>query len=122
MKTTPRGIGLNLAFKLYLLLVILVAPTLLIYYIYYFRTIENLHDQEIADLGQLLTYRVEDWFAAAVERERNAISEEDRIKGFQEDRAVLKRELERIVRRFPGVEGMAVFRMRENNELDGIAF
>jgi hypothetical protein len=64
MKTPPRGIGLNLAFKLYVLLVILVGPTFLIYYIYYFRTISGLHDKEVSDLAQLLTYRVEDWLAS----------------------------------------------------------
>lgn len=121
MKQTPRGIGLNLAFKLYLLLVILVGPTLLIYYKYYLRTIEVLHEQEVSDLTQLLTHRVEDWLVSAEEREKAAVSEEDRARKAEEDQAILQREVERIVQRYPGVESMAVFRLR-GTELEGVAW
>lgn len=111
LRRTPRGIGLNLAIKLYLLLVSIVGPTLLIYYILNFRTIESLHQQEIRDLTQLLTYRMEDWVASA------------QTGGFltEAEREDLAQELQRIVRVYTAVESMAVFSL-VGPELEGVAW
>ena len=88
IKRTPRTIGLNLAFKLYVLLVMMVGPTLLIYYIYYFRMINDLHEREIGELVQLLTYRAEDWIVITRDRERTAATELERRRRADEDRGV----------------------------------
>jgi len=110
VKKTPRGIGLNLAFKLYLLLLTIVGPTLLIYYIFNLRTIEALHEREIGDLVRLLSNRMEDWVASTPPSRRRS----DEIRG------ALARELQGIVDRYPGVESLAVF-VFVATELDGIA-
>ncbi len=109
MRKTPRGIGLNLAFKLYLLLVMMVAPTILIYYIYNFRTIEALHEREVGDLTDLFKFRMEDWLS------------QEWPPLFQEEKDALARELDGIVARYPGVESLAVFTFR-GPELDGVAW
>ena len=114
MKKTPPGIGLNLAFKLYILLVMMVGPTLLIYYIYNFRSINDLHEREVGDLILLLRNRTEDWIEMTQER---ALTDEELGKHKQS----LQRELERIVARYPGVESVAVFEL-SGADLDGIAW
>jgi len=103
VKITPRGIGLNLAFKLYLVLVMVVGPTLLIYYIYNFRTIEALHEREVDDLVQILTFRMEDW----LKQTRNSL-----LLRQEEQEAELGRDLMAIIERYPGVEGMAVYGLK----------
>jgi two-component system, NtrC family, sensor kinase len=113
VKKTPRGIGLNLAFKLYILLVMMVGPTLLIYYIYNFKTVNDLHEREVSDLIQLLSYRCEDWIALT---QAKPLTEDD----LQKLKDNLRRDVERIVARYPGVEAMAVFQLR-GGDLEGIA-
>ncbi|HEU4338859.1 MAG TPA: ATP-binding protein [Planctomycetota bacterium] len=113
MKKTPRGIGLNLAFKLYILLVMIVGPTLLIYYIHTFRTIDDLHEREVGDLVQLLTNRCEDWIVMTQER---PLTDEELL-ALKDN---LGRDVERIVTRYPGVESMSVFQLGVT-DLEGIA-
>jgi signal transduction histidine kinase len=111
MKATPRGIGLNLAIRLYLLLVAIVGPSLFIYYLHNFRTIGALHEREVEDLSFLLTVRMEDWldssgpFGDLVARER----------------ATLERELVRIVEQSPGIEGLAIFDVSPTGALEFVA-
>jgi hypothetical protein len=101
MRITPRGIGLNLAFKLYLVLIMVVGPSLLIYYIYNFRTIDALHEREVGDLVQLLSFRMEDW----LKQTENSLF----LRAEEEE---LARDLKTITERYPGVEGIVVFGLR----------
>jgi len=100
MRKTPRGIGLNLAFRLYLVLIAIVGPAMLIYYIFNQRTIENLHEREVGDLIQTITRRMEDWLVTAGDPP---------LIGDRETET-LAREMGRIVDQSNGaVEGIAVF-------------
>src|SRR6266850_677259 len=98
MRKTPRGIGLNLALRLYLVLIAIVGPAMLIYYKFNQRTIENLHGREVGDLIQMITRRMEDWLVSAGDPP---------VIGDQE-RENLAREMGRIVDQSNGaVEGIA---------------
>ena len=114
MKKTPPGIGLNLAFKLYILLVMMVGPTLLIYYIHNLKTINDLHEREVGDLILLLRNRTEDWIEMTQERAYTA----EELGKHKEN---LQREMERIVVRYPGVESIAVFEL-SGTDLEGVAW
>ncbi|HEY3225504.1 MAG TPA: ATP-binding protein [Planctomycetota bacterium] len=108
MRKTPRGIGLNLAFRLYLVLIAIVGPAMLIYYIFNQRTIENLHGREVGDLIQTITRRMEDWLVS---------TGEPPLIGDRE-RESLAREMGRIVDQTNGaVEGIALF-VVSGRELD----
>ncbi len=60
MNRAPRGITFNLGLRLYMLLVAIVLPTLFVYYVYNFRTIEAIHALEVDDMIRVVSLRLHD--------------------------------------------------------------
>jgi signal transduction histidine kinase len=103
------GTGLNLAIRLYLLLVAIFVPTFCLYFFYTMRMIDALHAREVEDTMRACRSRVEDWILG----HPNAMSMEPG------EREALGRELKRIADEAHGVERVAVY---AGGEEDGLRF
>src|SRR5260221_13281164 len=92
----PLSFGLTLGIRLFLLLIAIIAPALMSYYVITFSAFENLHRQEIDTLIANTPTRVMTCLATAP-----VLAEADRD--------ALSLELKRIVEQPDSVESLAVF-------------
>ena len=99
-------VGANLAFRLYLMLVVIFLPTFGLDYVYIMDTLRDLQAQSIETAVRMCTFRLESRLANA-----------DRARMTEEEVDELGRELKRIVGEPGGVESVSVFLRTESGGL-----
>jgi len=111
MASRPPATGLNLGLRLYLLLVAIMLPTLLGYYVYNLRTLEALHTQEISDVIRLVSLRLD-----------STVTAYGSMRDLRDrDRETLTRVFELIATDPDGVESLAAFVVARGGGLQHVA-